>query len=255
LIKPPPGYGIAYVDWEQQEFGIAAALSGDERMMEAYISGDPYISFAKQAGAVSPEATKESARVERELFKACVLAVQYGMGAESLAGRINQPTAGARLLLELHRETYRKFWEWSDSVVNHAMLFGKIWTVFGWHVHTASESNPRMLINFPMQANGAEMLRLACCLATERGIKVCAPVHDAILIEASLEDLDMAIAETQEAMEEASIFVLGGFKLRTDVKIIKYPDRYMDERGVRMWETVNTIMEAVEVQRCLQQGG
>ena len=35
-----------------------------------------------------------------------------------------------------------------------------------------------------MQANGAEMLRLACCFATERGVRVCAPVHDAILIEA-----------------------------------------------------------------------
>jgi DNA polymerase I len=31
LIKPPPGHGIAYVDWSQQEFGIAAALSGDPR--------------------------------------------------------------------------------------------------------------------------------------------------------------------------------------------------------------------------------
>src|SRR5262249_51221985 len=29
LIRPSPGYGVAYVDWEQQEFGIAAALSGD----------------------------------------------------------------------------------------------------------------------------------------------------------------------------------------------------------------------------------
>ena len=32
LIKPPPGYGVAYVDWAQQEFGIAAALSGDTAM-------------------------------------------------------------------------------------------------------------------------------------------------------------------------------------------------------------------------------
>jgi DNA polymerase-1 len=29
LIAPPPGHGVAYVDWSQQEFGIAAALSGD----------------------------------------------------------------------------------------------------------------------------------------------------------------------------------------------------------------------------------
>src|SRR5262249_39681342 len=29
LIQPPPGHGVAYCDWKQQEFGIAAALSGD----------------------------------------------------------------------------------------------------------------------------------------------------------------------------------------------------------------------------------
>ena len=51
LIQPPPGYGLAYVDWSQQEFGIAAALSGDANMMAAYQSGDPYLTFARQAGA------------------------------------------------------------------------------------------------------------------------------------------------------------------------------------------------------------
>ena len=52
LIRPKPGWGLAYVDWSQQEFGIAAALSGDPAMMEAYRSGDPYLAFANQAGAV-----------------------------------------------------------------------------------------------------------------------------------------------------------------------------------------------------------
>ena len=70
------------------------------------------------------------------------------------------------------------------------MLTGSLHTVFGWHVHAGENSNPRSLRNFPMQANGAEMLRLACCLATERGIEVCAPVHDAVLICAPLERLD-----------------------------------------------------------------
>ena len=36
LIRPLPGYGLAYVDWSQQEFGIAAALSGDATMLSAY---------------------------------------------------------------------------------------------------------------------------------------------------------------------------------------------------------------------------
>src|SRR5262249_9080264 len=71
LIKPPAGYGIAYVDWSQQEFGIAAALSGDTAMQAAYRSGDPYLEFAKQAGAVPKDATKEAHKEKRELFKQC----------------------------------------------------------------------------------------------------------------------------------------------------------------------------------------
>jgi len=68
-----------------------------------------------------------------------------------------------------------------------------------------------------MQANGAEMLRLACCLATERGVEVCAPVHDAVLICAPLDRLDADIAGMRAAMAEASRIVLKGFAARSAV--------------------------------------
>ena len=242
LIKPGPGCGIAYIDWSQQEFGIAAALSKDPRMMEAYESGDPYLAFARQAGAVPPDGTKKTHPNERNLYKQCVLAVQYGMGPISLAVRINQPEIMARDLLNLHRNTYKVFWAWSDACLDYAMLYGKLWTVFGWELHTGVDPNPRSIRNFPMQANGAEMLRLACCFVTEAGISVCAPVHDAILIEAPLEELDQTIAETQKLMGEASAIILDGFSLRSDVEVVRYPERYMDERGVRMWNLVTEIL-------------
>ena len=175
LIQPPPGQAVAYVDWEQQEFGIAAALSGDKPMMEAYTSGDPYLTLAKQAGAVPPDATKATHPQQRVQFKVCALAVQYGMGGRSLAQSLGVPEAQGRELLRLHRQTYPEFWRWSEAAVNHAMLRSRLHTVFGWMVHVGAESNPRSLANFPMQANGAEMLRLACCLATERGIQVSVP--------------------------------------------------------------------------------
>ena len=89
-----------------------------------------------------------------------------------------------------------------------------------------------------MQANGAEMLRLACCLATERGIEVCAPVHDAVLICAPLDRLEAETRRMQEAMAEASRAVLGGFELRSHAEFIRYPDRYMDGRGAVMWRRV-----------------
>jgi hypothetical protein len=249
LIRPAPGRAVAYVDWEQQEFGIAPALAGDAAMQDAYRSGDPYLTFAKQAGAVPPDATKQTHGPIRDLFKICALAVQYGMGELSLAQRIGQSPARARELLALHRQTYPAYWRWSESAVNHAMLLGGLHTVFGWRVHVGSDANSRSLANFPMQANGAEMLRLACCLATERGIQVCAPVHDALLIEADDGAIDAAVADTQRAMCEASELVLPGFPLRTDAKIVRYSDRYLDERGRRKKETVWKLIAEEETGR------
>jgi DNA polymerase I len=175
-----------------------------------------------------------------------VLAVQYGMEAQSLALRIAQPPIVARDLLRAHRETYPRYWAWSDAAVDQAMLVGVISTVFGWPVRVSARSNPRSLRNFPMQANGAEMLRIACCLATERGIEVCAPIHDAVLICAPLDRLDADIAAMRAAMAEASRFVLAGFELATDVKIVRWPDRYDDPRGSEMWKRVCSLVEVAQ---------
>jgi DNA polymerase-1 len=242
LIKPPPGHAVVYLDWKQQEFGIAGALSGDGAMQAAYLSGDPYLAFGKQAGAIPADADRATHKAERERFKQCVLAVQYGMEAEALAQRIGQPSIVARDLLRVHRETYRTFWRWSDAAVDQAMLTGSLHTVFGWHVHVGERSNPRSLRNFPMQANGAEMLRLACCLATERGIEVCAPVHDAVLIFTPLDRLEANIAAMRAAMAEAAGAVLTGFELGTDVNVVRWPARYMDQRGAVMWDRVTRLV-------------
>ncbi len=238
LIQPPPGRAIAYVDWSQQEFGIAAALSGDRAMQEAYLCGDPYLRFGQQAGRIPPGATKQSHAKERELFKQCVLGVQYGMEAESLAARVGKPASVGRELIGLHRRTYPDYWEWSDAAGMHAVLYGHIQTVFGWTTRVGREFKARSLRNFPCQANGAEMLRWACHGAQQRGVQVIAPVHDAVLIEAPADAIDEAVARTQAAMVEASEAVLSGFRLRSDAKIIVAPDRYMDDRGRVFWDRV-----------------
>ena len=238
LIKPAPAHALAYVDWSQQEFGIAAALSNDAAMLTAYTSGDPYLAFAKQAHAVPDDATKHTHPAVREQFKACALAVQYGMGDVSLGHRIGQPPSYARELLQIHLDTYRAFWRWSDAALDVAHLHGQLSTTFGWTVHLGGRVNARSLRNFPMQANGAEMLRLACCLVTERGIRLCAPVHDALLIEAPIDRIDETVADVQHQMAEASRIVLGGFTLRSDAVQIPYPERYADARGAQMWQSV-----------------
>jgi hypothetical protein len=134
-------------------------------------------------------------------------------------------------------------------MLDYAMLMGGIHTVFGWRVQVPPAPNDRSLRNFPMQANGAEMLRLACCLATERCIEVCTPVHDAVLISAPLGRLDRNINRMQEAMQEASRIILDGFELGTDATVVRYPDRYMDERGKTMWGKVMALLDKADPDR------
>jgi DNA polymerase-1 len=238
LIMPEAGTGLALIDWAQQEFGIAAALSGDAAMQAAYASGDPYLALAIAAGAAPIGATPASHPNARTRYKTCALGLQYGMGVATLARLIGQSEAAARELQRGHRAAFPEFWRWSDQIEAHAMLTGSISSVFGWTLRIGAAANPRAIRNFPLQANGAEMLRLACCLATEAGIKVCAPIHDALLIEAPLRDLNDAVATAQRLMAEASAVVLDGFALRSSARIVRAPERWREDKGRVVWEAV-----------------
>jgi DNA polymerase family A len=246
LIRPAEGMGLVYCDWSQQEFGIAAVFSGDAAMLEAYNSGDPYLAFAKQARACPPDATKKTHGKIRDQYKSCVLGVQYGMGPEKLAERIGQRASVASRLLSDHRRTYEKFWRWNQDAINMASLTGVMLTDFGWPVWVTSRSTTRSLGNFPMQAGGAEMMRLAVIFLTERGYRVCAPVHDALLVEATADRLGEVGAQVQAVMAEASAAVLYGFQLRSEIKLIVSPDRFIDSRGDDMWGRVSGILQSIE---------
>jgi hypothetical protein len=108
FIKPGPCRAVAYLDWAQQELGIAAALSGDPRMCEAYRSGDFYITFAKMAGAVPANATKQSHGHIREQFKVVALGVRYGLSAEGLARKLDVAPCYGRYLLRMHQDTFQQ---------------------------------------------------------------------------------------------------------------------------------------------------
>ncbi len=250
LIKPSPGFGLAYCDWANQEIAIAAALSTDKKLIDAYRSGDPYLTFAKQAGLAPGDATKETYRAVRGLAKTTVLGINYGMSAYGIAQRIGIGEIDARHMLQRHRETYRNFWDWTEGNINTALLGMPLQTVFGWPLRLGpgSSVNTRSLQNYPMQANGAEMMRLAACMATEAGLTVCAPVHDAFLLEAPLERLEAAAAQLQEIMIEASRLVLRvpNLACRVDVEYVRWPNRYMSDGGSDMWQRVMKLLANVE---------
>jgi hypothetical protein len=73
---------------------------------------------------------------------------------------------------------------------------------------------PEIRANFPMQANGAEMPRRACCLATEHGFSVCAPAHEAILIEAPTGQIEDAVEELHRRRRVRAVAVVHAVRRR-----------------------------------------
>lgn len=256
LIKPEPGMAVAYVDYSSMEFLIAASLSDGHcgpvnNMLDMYRNGDPYLSFAKRVGAVPPTATKKSHAEVRDKYKVVLLATHYAMTAGTLAARLNIPTFEAHEMLCQHRELFSQYWAWSDDWVAHALQTGIVQTAFGWshRIGMVGQVNERSLRNWPIQATGADILRIACILAARHGIKLLAPVHDAVLIEAPIDQIEAHVALMQEIMRRASRIALnktaeGTHELRTDAKIIRYPDRYTDPRGDAIWNHVLELLDA-----------
>ena len=107
----------------QQEVGIAAALSGDKNMMADFNAGDPY-SSSESARAFAGGRHQDIAEVShpgvRDMIKACVLGVQYGMGQRPWRfGSGNQPSRPA--VSSARTRTSTKFWTMADSAVACAM--------------------------------------------------------------------------------------------------------------------------------------
>ena len=237
FLKPTQGQAVAYLDYRNQEYHIAGVLSGDEELLAMLAAEDPYIEFAIMAGLAPVGATKTTHPEIRAICKTLLLGTNYGMGAESFALKASIPLTEAHLIHSRLKHTFAQYHRWSNEVVREARAGHWLHTMFGWR-QFMDQSGALTIRNWKMQANGAEMIRLACCLATERGVQVCGPIHDAILIEAPIDEIDATVATATAAMEEASREVLDGHGVPVDAEIIRWPDRYRPGDGREMWERV-----------------
>jgi hypothetical protein len=240
MVFPPDRIGL-YLDWRTQEIGVVAALSGDQALMRAYRSGDVYHAFARSAGLTQDldhRHWKAHNPDERQRMKRLQLAIIYGMGVPTLARGLDRHPLVASDLIERHRRAYPRFWEWREQGFHSAMLARRMETVFGWPLHLSTSPNPRTLYNFPAQANGAEMLRLAAWRLCEAGLVPCMLVHDGILLELESEE---QIPQAVDIMREAGRTVCNGFEIDVDVdqKLVGGA-RYHDKRpeAKAMWSTV-----------------
>ena len=242
IIKAPAGRVLAYIDFSSQEFAVGAALSGDAAMMADYRSGDPYLAWAQRTGAVPADATKASHPSERATFKIAALAIQYGMGEVSLAEQSGRSLPEARRLITQHKEAYPAYWRWRQAVIDTVMCGGSVSTRFGWVRKSRPQDKAASIANFPIQAAGAEILRIAVIALEEEGYRVVATIHDAVLVEMDASTWQEDLPIIQGLMSRAALAVVPEIEIRTDADLTMPDANFIDPRGIDFWKCILPII-------------
>jgi hypothetical protein len=237
LIRPPHGTGLIYADYSQQEYYIAAVLSGDLEMRQLYEAGrDPYVAFGGLVGIMPLSATKSSHPYEREIAKTVCLAAMYGQSIPGMARKLGISSNRAADLLRIHQRRSPRVWQYIGDLVRISYARRRIKSHFGWRMTVHSETRKTTLRNYKIQSTGADILRHAHLLLFEAGFRVCAPVHDAFLIEVPEAELEDAAEEIRHIMARAGRYVLGeGTILRADARLLRHPERLLEAKGSEMW--------------------
>lgn len=237
FLNPEDDRALVYVDYVSQEIGIAAALADDPALKRAYHNSDPYSDFALEVARVG------SFGPPRSVAKTCMLGLNYGMGAATLAERIGCTEADAKRLREAHRQKFPAYWKWVDATIRKARSNGYIDSVLGWRrVLEPWPGNPSVQ-NFPVQSAAADILVVAALLIDALGIDIVALNHDAVMVEVRARDAAVAARLVAWAMVEAGREILDGFELRTQATRATgdapFPrNRGRDERVFRFYEQV-----------------
>jgi DNA polymerase family A len=245
LLKPPRDMALVELDFVAEEPAIVAGLSGDPAMIADYQSGDLHWQFAVRAGLAAPGDAVDNQI--RDLCKPVCHGMNYGMTPYGIAAKTKKSLDWAREMHARHRHTYPVFHQWLGDTVAQARFDEVIVSPFGWRQIVTADTRTRSLMNFMAQAGGSDVMRLASIVATECGINIAGPVHDAFWILASLDELDTTVRRMTEIMTEAGRLV-AGIPIRVKVEaVVRWPHclgdvREPNAKGQAMWCEVRDLV-------------
>lgn len=255
IINPHPGMYLAGYDWSQQEIAVAAALSGDQKLLEAYQTGDIYLALGKMSGHIPEDGTKKTHKKQRDLFKALQLGLGYGKGVNSLGYDIwgimqedgmslLDAKAKAQEIFNWHKRTFSVYWEWNNKLIVQARMNGWIESLDGWTEWVGRMTKDTQLKNFPSQANGAVMLRIATkklyhAWREGRLPPLLCSQHDAVWYNLIPSQLEAQNAEIFKILDEASIETIG-ILVKSDEKLFGMGKEYVpenyDQHHAKIWD-------------------
>ena len=218
-FRAKDGYLLVDADYSQIELRILAALSGDERMIEAFKSGvDIHAVTASQVFDIPLEDVTPELRSRA---KAVNFGIVYGIGAFSLAGDIGVSMKEASQYIKNYKDTYQKVDEYLKKLIEDGKSLGYVSTHFNRRRYipelTATKAvtrafGERVAMNSPIQGTAADvikvaMLRVEEALAREGlSAKLILQVHDELIVEAPEAEAEPAAAIVKREMEGAVSF-------------------------------------------------
>ena len=211
LCVPPKGKAVGAIDYSSQEFLLGAVCSMDERMIDAYRSGDVYLAYARGIGMVPPEGTKETHGKQRDLCKATVLGLSYMMSEFGLSYDLSEKLGHyvspdeCKELVESFYNLYSKFSAWREKSIESYFVKDKFIRLPDGFYMFGSNDNFRSVGNVPLQGFGACIMRKAVQLAQDAGLNVIFTLHDALYIMFDSDDLE-AMDTLKKCMYEAFLF-------------------------------------------------
>ena len=193
----------------------------------------------------------------RKLYKNVTLGKGYGQTPQGLSKKVGIPLAAAQRAHHDFEKSFPRFTSWGIAQQDFFAANLYLKNQVGWKLYSGPrvDNKPKVLLNFQAQSTGAAMLRLSIQLAIAKGIKVLAPIHDAMAIEAPRSKIRKHVFLTRRCMEEASAILLGGYRLRVDCDEFditpgKRPvgadsNRFFEKDGWPMWS--EKIVPALQV--------
>jgi hypothetical protein len=244
-LMPAERRVLAYLDFGSMEFGAAAGLSQDPMMMADY-DREPYLVLPILAGFLPRDATRRTHGEIRDKYKPMILAVQYGAGGGLLARRLGLSRSQGQRIVDLHHDRYATYWEWSDHKLQYAFGEGELVARDGWRCGINTRSSIFTARNWLVQANAAALFRYAGLMMQRIGLEVVCPVHDAVLLETGINQVDREVARATDCLERASRRFLHGLTLNVDVKYVFPNQRFTDQRGAKTWAFVERSLRELE---------
>ncbi len=219
-FKASPGHCLVIADYSQIELRIVAELANEKIMLEAYRNGGDLHTLTAQMVTGKSSITKD----ERQVAKACNFGLIYGMGSEGL--RTYAKTSYGVNMTETEAKTFRdaffhryagiKAWhEKQQRASEICTMGGRVW-------RDIPDRQYRNRFNYPIQGTSAEGLKesmgiLAHSLPDEW--KLCAIVHDEIVLEVPESDAEQARAYLTACMKTGMERLLKVVPVEVDCKI------------------------------------